>query len=230
MRYSFKVFIVCLSLFCVCTISVRSQVLTISANKSKIKEELSNRSKKAQQALSKIKTIKIISRPKWEDKGEEYILLWSDNRKKLVGLAKSGDLLAMEVYCRQELISVYTFNFSTGITNEIAKDVLPYLLSGAKDGNSNMRFMLACVLAGNMPIPEEDSDKSMETPNDYKYLDQIQSRELFVKFLNETNKYSDNLPFGLDPEGVVQLILQAFPKIKFNNNSSPQDIPRFGLG
>ena len=228
MRCSFKVLILCLSLFFFCATSAHSQLL-IFAKENKIRKELNIRSKKAQQALSEIKTIRVVSRPKWEKKGEKYVLLWFDNRKKLIGLAKSGDLLAMEVYCRQELISIYTTSFSGGITNEIAEDVLPYLLSGAKDGNSNMRFMLACVLAGNMPILEEESGKSMETPDDYKYLDYIQSKELFEDFLIETNKYYDNYPFGLDQEGVIQLILQAFPKMKFNNTTS-QEAPRFGLG
>lgn len=178
-------------------------------------------------ALSKIRTINIVSRPKREKEGE-YILLHSDNTSKLKQMAKAGNLLAMEVYCRQELFFIYTTDFTDGITNEIAEDVLPFLLTGAKDRNPNMEFMLACVLAGNKPIYDEDTGKSMKTPNDYKYLDSDQSKEYFRRYFRNPRKEEVGYPFGLDEKDVRRLALQAFPD--FNLESKQTEAPKFGLG
>lgn len=178
-------------------------------------------------ALSKIRTINIVSRPKREKEGE-YILLHCDNTSKLKQMAKAGNLLAMEVYCRQELFFIYTTDVTDGITNEIAEDVLPFLLTGAKDRNPNMEFMLACVLAGNKPIYDVGTGKSMKTPADYKYLDTNQSQEYFRRYFRNPRKEEVGYPFGLDEKDVRRLALQAFPD--FESKPIESVAPKFGFG
>lgn len=100
--------------------------------------------------------------------------------KNLLKEANADNLAAMELYCRQELISSYTSDIaSEGICQDAsAEEVLPFLIAGAYAGNANMIFMYACVISGCQVIEDSHTGRRMNVPDDYTYFNRLLAKRV----------------------------------------------------
>ncbi len=146
----------------------------------------------------------------------------SEDRQKWIA---ENDIQSIEDYCRQELFFIYGTNAYHGnfsdcwvasMSNEKAEKVLPLLRHGAKLGNPNCQFMLACVLSCYKTVRTcDENEKRVEIPipADYKYLNDAEAKLYFKRYLSNPKMDKESGPFGYDYASVKLLISNAYPAL-----------------
>ena len=150
----------------------------------------------------------------------------SDIRKKFDDLEYS-DLYKLQIMAKgyQDAIEDFSYRKLSGvydsdvlypgseyypsIDNEQIKYIYPMLKLLADSGNANAQFLMGCICSGNKVIAVL-ANEDIETPEDYKYLNNSLAIGYFQKFMKNTQKTKE-LPFGKSLSELNALIRKVYP-------------------
>lgn len=124
---------------------------------------------------------------------------------------------AIEVFSYRKLSGIYDSEvlypgseYYPSIDNEQVEYIYPMLKLLADSGNANAQFLMGCICSGNKVIAVLAND-DIETPEDYKYLNNSLAIGYFRKFMRNTQKTKD-LPFGKSLSELNTLIRKVYPQ------------------
>ena len=124
---------------------------------------------------------------------------------------------AVEEFSYRKLSGIYDSDvlypgseYSTSINNEAVEYIYPMLKLLADSGNANAQFLMGCICSGNKVIAAIAND-DIETPEDYKYLNNSLAIGYFQKFMKNTQKTKE-LPFGKSLSELNALIRKVYPR------------------
>ena len=124
---------------------------------------------------------------------------------------------AIEEFSYRKLSGIYDSDamysgseYYPSIDNEVVEYIYPMLKLLADSGNANAQFLMGCICSGNKVIAAIAND-DIETPEDYKYLNNNLAIGYFQKFMKNIQKTKD-LPFGKSLSELNALIRKVYPR------------------